>query len=134
MPIIAFNFTRINAERHEQKPGPMNIKNNVVLKDAIKTKLALGPQSQDVLRITFEFMSSYEPHRGHITLEGELIYLEKPDKIDSLAKAWAKDKKLPKDEARIAVNHILGKCNVEAIIISREINLPAPIQLPSIAK
>ncbi len=134
MPIIAFNFTRINAERHEQKAGPMNIKNNVVLKDAIKTKLALGAQSQDVLRVTFEFMSSYEPHRGHITLEGELIYLEKPEKIDSIAKAWQKDKKLPKDEARIAINHILGKCNVEAIIISREVNLPAPIELPSIAK
>ena len=134
MPVVTFSFTRISAERHEGKAGQINIKNNVTMRDVIKTKLALGPQSQDVLRVMFEFTSTYDPNRGHISFEGDVIYIEKPEKVESLLKAWQKDKKLPKEEARIIVNHILGKCNVEAILLSRELGLPSPIELPSIGK
>ena len=134
MPIVSFNYTKINAERLDMTPGPTDIKNNVNLKTVNKTKLTLGPQSQDVLRVTFEFTTFYEPKRGIIEIQGDIMYLEKPEKIDSRFKAWQKEKMLPKDESRIIINHILAKCNVEAILMSREINLPSPIQLPSIAK
>jgi hypothetical protein len=134
MPIVSFNYTKINAERYDFAPGPTNIKNNVVIKEVTKTKLALGAQSQDVLRIMFEFITFYEPRKGKISLEGEILHLDKPEKIEVLAKAWQKDKKLPKDETRILMNHVLNKCNVEAILMSREINLPSPVQLPSLGK
>ncbi len=133
MPIISFGFTKISGERKEQKSGQLNIKNGIVLKDAIKTKFTIGPQSQDVLRVLFEFTSKYDPNRGSITLEGEVLHLDKPEKIEALAKAWQKEKKLPKDDARVFINHILSKCNIEAILLSRELNLPSPIELPRIS-
>ena len=133
MSVIAFNFTKINAERKEQTKGQININNSVVIKDVVKTNLALGPQSQDVARVTFEFTSTYMPNRGIISLEGEVIELSKPDVLDSMVKSWKKDKKLPQEQSRSVINHILGKCNVEAIIISRELGLPSPIELPRIA-
>lgn len=134
MPIVSFNYTKINAERYDFAPGPTNIKNSAIIKEVSKTKLALGPQTQDVLRIIFEFITFYEPRKGKITLEGEILHLDKPEKIDALLKTWQKDKKLPKDETRILMNHVLAKCNVEAILLSREINLPSPVQLPSLGK
>ncbi|MBI4144920.1 hypothetical protein HY493_01815 [Candidatus Woesearchaeota archaeon] len=134
MPVISFNFTKISAERSEARPGSTNIKNSVVMNDVVKTSLKLGPQNQDVLRVLFEFTSTYEPDRGKIKLFGEVLYLEKPEKLDTLVKAWQKDKKLPKDEARSIVNHLLSKCNVEAILLSRELNLPSPIELPRLTK
>lgn len=134
MPVISFNFTKISAERAEQRAGSTNIKNSVVMNDVVKTNLKLGPQSQDVLRVLFEFTSAYEPDRGKIKLFGEVLYLDKPEKLDTLVKAWQKDKKLPKDEARSIVNHLLSKCNVEAILLSRELNLPSPIELPRLTK
>jgi len=133
MPIIAFNFTKINAERSETKTGQVTIKNSVNIKDAQKTKIAIGTTSQDVLRVLFEYTSAYEPSRGKITLEGEVLHVDKADKIDAALKSWQKDKKLPKDETRAVINHILSKSNVEAILLSRELNLPSPIELPRIA-
>lgn len=133
MPVIAFNFTKITADRQEQKPGTVNIKNSVVIKDAKKTNLNLGPQSQDVLRVTFEFTSTYEPKRGKIVLEGEVIHMDKPEKIEMMIKAWKKDKQLPRNESKSIINHLLSKCNVEAILLSRELNLPSPIELPRIS-
>jgi hypothetical protein len=133
MTIIAFNFTKIIAERASQKLGTVNVKNAVNLKDAQKTKIAIGPQNQEVLRVTFEFSSTYDPGIGKIAFEGDVIYLDKPDKIANAAKSWQKDKKLPKEEARVIINYILSKSNIEAIILSRELNLPSPIELPRIA-
>ena len=133
MPVIAFNFTKISAERQQQTSGTVNIKNSVVIKDVIKTNLKLGPQSQDVLRVTFEFVSNYEPNKGKIVLEGDIVHVDKPEKIDAMLKAWQKDKKLPKSDSRAIINHLLSKCNVEAILLSRELNLPSPIELPKIS-
>lgn len=133
MSIVAFNFTKISAERVQNPRGSVNVKNAVNIKDVHKTKLAIGNSSQDVLRIMFEFTSTYEPNLGKIALEGDILHVDKADKIESAFKSWQKDKKLPKEEARMAINHILGKCNVEAILLSRELNLPSPIELPRIA-
>ncbi|HSU73208.1 MAG TPA: hypothetical protein VLJ21_05160 [Candidatus Binatia bacterium] len=132
MTIIAFNFTKITAERKDQRPGSVSIKNSVNIKDVHKTKIALGPASQEVLRIMFEFTSTYDPSYGKIAFEGDVLHVDKADKIESAFKTWQKDKKLPKEEARAAINHILSRCNVEAIILSRELNLPSPIELPRI--
>jgi len=133
MPVVAFNFTKISAEKTAGKSGQVNVKNSVKIKDAAKTKLALGPQSQEVLRVVFEFTSTYEPGMGSIVMEGEVIHMDKPEKIDAMIKAWQKDNQLPRADSRPIINHLLSKCNVEAILLSRELNLPSPIELPRIA-
>ena len=134
MPVINFSFTNISGERRPFTSGGTTVKNAVVMKDITKTKVSFGPQSQDVLRITFEFTSDYEPNHGNITFRGEVLYLDKPEKLDALAKSWQKDKKMPKDEGREIGNHVLGRCNVEAILLSRELGLPSPIELPRLGK
>lgn len=133
MTVIAFNLNKINAERLLTKPSMTNVKNSVNIADVHKTKLAIGNSNQDVLRIMFTFTSNYEPNKGKIVLEGDVIHVDKVDKIESAFKSWQKDKKLPKDEARDVLNHILSKCNIAAILLSRELNLPSPIELPRIS-
>ena len=57
---------------------------------------------------------------------------EKPEQVKAIAADWKKSKKVPKEMMASVLNNLLSKCNVEALILSREINLPPPVQLPKV--
>ena len=69
---------------------------------------------------------------AQIQLEGDLLYLADDKLAKEIEDAWKKNKSLPKEVALVVFNKILHNCNVEALILSRELGLPAPIQLPKI--
>ena len=96
MAIVGLNFTKIQAEKLESTKGKVNISNNVVVKDVEKSNLSLGNQTQDGLKFTFVYTSKYEPNFGNIELNGNLIFLEEPGKIEETLTKWSKEKKLPK--------------------------------------
>ncbi|MBI2658791.1 hypothetical protein HYX05_01660 [Candidatus Woesearchaeota archaeon] len=58
--------------------------------------------------------------------------MEDPKKIKELLASWKKDKKVPKELMAGLLNTILTKCNIQALILSQEINLPAPIPMPKV--
>lgn len=130
--IVGFGFTKLSAERKEAAKGKIDINNNVTIKSVEESDLALGRDKQNVLRFIFEFTSKYEPSVGTILFEGELLYLEDPKKAKEILNGWKKDKKIPKELMAGLLNTILTKCNVQALILSQEINLPSPIPLPKV--
>lgn len=131
--IVGFGFTKLSAERKEAVKGKIDINNNVTIKDVKEDNFAFGKdKQQNVLRFVFEFTSRYEPDVGNILFEGELLYLEEPKKAKELLNDWKKDKKLPQEVMAGMLNTILTKCNVQALILSQEINLPPPIPLPKV--
>ena len=130
--IVGFGFTKLSAERREAAKGKIDINNNVAIKDIKEDNLSLGKDKQDVIRFIFEFASKYEPNVGSILFEGELLYMEEPKKVKEILASWKKDKKLPKEIMAGLLNTILTKCNIQALILSQEINLPAPIPLPEV--
>lgn len=132
MAIVGLNFNKITAEKKAGAKGKINISNNVSVKEVEQSNLNLGSQSQEGLKLTFEFTSKYEPDFGAIVLEGHLVYIEDPKKVKEVLAGWKKDKKLPNDVMRETLNAVLNKCNVQALILSREINLPPPIPMPKV--
>ena len=133
MAIVGFNFKKINVERKQDSvKGKVDIKNNVAITDVEKSDLALGGSSQKAVKIEFDFGVDYEPKLGSMKFIGDIIYLGEAAKIDELLKEWEKDKKLPKEIAAGVINTVLTKCNIQALILSQQINLPAPIQLPKV--
>ena len=130
--IVGFGFTKLSAERKEAAKGKIDINNNVTIKNVEESDLALGKDNQNVLRFIFEFTSKYEPAIGNILFEGELLYLEEPKKAKEILSSWKKDKKIPKEIMAGLLNTILTKCNVQALILSQEVNLPPPIPLPKV--
>jgi len=133
MTIIGMQFTKLLVEKMNPLTGKVSISNNVTLKDVEKTTMSIGKNKQDVMKFTYEFKASYEPKIALITLVGNLTYLEKAEKIEELIKQWKKEKKLPKEILTPVLNSIYTKCNIQALVMSREINLPPPIQLPKVA-
>ncbi len=132
MTIIGMQFSKISVEKMNPLAGKVSINNNVTIKNLEKTQITLGKTKQDVLRFTYEYKADYEPKIALITLVGNLTYLEKPEKINELIKQWKKDKNLPKEILTPVLNSIYTKCNVQALVMAREINLPPPIQLPKV--
>src|SRR3989338_536076 len=132
MAIVGFNFTRINVERKEMQKGKINISNNVAIKDVKPTDISLGKEKQDALKFTFEFTSRFEPKIGSIILGGDLLFLGDASKIKEVNEGWKKDKRVPKDIMTSILNTILAKCNIQALILSQEVNLPPPVPLPKV--
>ena len=130
--IVGFNFTKLSAEKNEKAKGKIDISNNVSIKDIQESDISFGKDKQSVIKFIFEFTSKYGPSVGTILFEGELLYLEEPKKIKELLGNWKKDKKVPKELMAGMLNTILTKCNIQALILSQEINLPPPIPIPKV--
>ncbi|MBS3114747.1 hypothetical protein J4448_06620 [Candidatus Woesearchaeota archaeon] len=130
--IVGFGFTKLSAEKKEVAKGKIDINNNVSIKDIKEDSFSLGNNNQNVLKFIFEFTSKYEPNIGNILFEGELLYMEDPKKVKEILSSWKKDKKIPKEIMGGLLNTILTKCNVQALILSQEINLPPPIPMPKV--
>ena len=132
MTILGFNFTKIEAEKKAGVKGKININNNVTIKDIGEIDFSIGKQKQNALKFVFQFVSSYEPGLGKIQFEGEILYLGDDKKNKEILANWKEDKKVPKDIMANMLNTILVKCNVQALIISQDLNLPPPIPLPKV--
>ena len=132
MTIVGLQFDKIVVDRTDVPTGKMSVKNNIVIKDIDKKDFSTNKMKQFVLLFKFEYVAEYEPKIAKITLNGTTTWLDQEAKIDEIAKGWKKDKKIPKDVMTPLLNNILNRCNIEALILAREVNLPPPIQLPRI--
>jgi hypothetical protein len=132
MSIISLNFIKMEAEKKSNAIGKVNITNNISINEVSAIKLSLGQNVQDGLKFRFEFISKYNPDLGLIRFNGELVALESEDLTKEILDEWKKNKALKKEVMANYLNHILGRCNIEALILSKEINLPPPIPLPKV--
>ena len=93
-------------------------------------QLTIGP-SEEILKFIFEFSVNYGT-AGDTLLEGHVVYMDSPEKIKEYLSSWEKDKSIPTDIMSQILNTILFKCNVKALNLSQEVNLPPHIQLPRV--
>lgn len=133
MAIVGFNFTKISAERKQDAvKGKIDIKNNVSIMGVEESDLGFGNESQKAAKITFDFNVNYEPKFGSMKFSGDVLFLGEAKKVDNMLEEWKKSKKLPQDMAAGIINTILTRSNIQALILSQQVNLPAPIQLPKV--
>lgn len=132
MPVVGLSFNKIVIEKLNPVKGKVQVNNNVALKDVEKTDLSIGATKQGALKFIFEFTANYEPKIANMTMNGYLTFFEKPEKVKEIVDGWKKDKKIPKDIMSAVLNTVLSRCNVEALIFAREVNLPPPIPLPKV--
>jgi len=132
MTIVGFNFTKLEAEKKDMVKGKININNNVSIKNVEEKKISLANEKQKVINFNFEFLAKYDPDVGSIKFTGEVLYMDTSSKVKEILDGWKKDKKLPKELMPIILNTVLNKCNIQALIISDQINLPPPIPMPKL--
>jgi hypothetical protein len=81
-----------------------------------------------LFQIDFRFTANYTG-LGYIKIEGHLTVADLGDKVMD---EWRRSNNLPVEDANLVHNAIVGNCMITALIISREIKLPAPIPIPRI--
>jgi len=132
MAIVGFDFTKINVEKKAAAKGNIKINNNVSIKEVKEEELTLGTIKQKALKFEFVFNTKYEPNLATIAFEGFILYLTKPEQIQGIINEWKKNKKLPKDITTPVLNAVLTRCNIQALILSKDLSLPSPIPLPKV--
>ena len=132
MSVIGFNITKIDAEKEKNPSGKVNVESNVSIKKVGTSDVSFGSPDEKVLDVSFEFKTSYSPEVGHITLGGNLLYLTKEKEAQEIADDWKETKKLDKTVVKPILNTILARGNIQALILSRDLNLPAPLRLPKV--
>ncbi len=131
MAIVGFSFTRILAEKQSAIRGKVDINNNVGLVAVEDTDISMA-QGKKGVRVKFQFQSRFEPGVGQIRLEGDVILLEDAKVAEDLLKEWKKSQALPQPVLAPVLNHILDRSNIQALILARDISLPAPVPLPKV--
>jgi len=134
MAIVGFNFTKILVEKKARIKGKVDIKNNVSVKNVETAELSLGRTKEKALKFTFEFTSEYSPDIGQILFNGDVLYMSENSNQDEILKGWKKNKQIPKETMGEILNTVLMRCNVEALLLSRDVNLPPPIPMPKIQR
>jgi hypothetical protein len=129
MSIIGFNFEKITVEKKNKITSKLNVKNNLSIVNVEQEKLNLT-STGDVLKFNFEYTANYEPKIGQIFLGGHILVMEESPKVKQILEDWKKDKKLPKELMSQILNTILAKCNIKALGLTQEVNLPPHIKLP----
>jgi len=129
MSIIGFNFEKIVVEKKNKISSKLSVKNNLSIVNVEQEKLNLT-NSGEVLKFNFEYTVDYEPKIGQIFLGGNILVMEDSKKVKEILDEWVKDKKLPKELMSQILNTILAKCNIKALGLTQEVNLPPHIKLP----
>jgi hypothetical protein len=132
MAILSFGFNKIFVEKNTKSSKQINIKSGLHILDVSSSDM-IKDAKQKAFSIKFKYDVDYEPKVGTINLEGDLLYLATEELAKKIEDTWNKNKSLPKEVGTVVFNRILQNCNIEALILSREINLPAPLQLPKIS-
>jgi hypothetical protein len=129
MQIIGFNLTKISAERKEKLIGNLQINQSVNIQEVIREKVPIS--KDEALKMKFNFAIDYKEDFARVEFEGNLILLPDKEELRNFLKEW-KDKKVP-NEVRIPLfNFIMNKCNIKALNLEDELNLPLHIPLPKV--
>ncbi|MEM4647861.1 MAG: hypothetical protein QXO12_00920 [Candidatus Pacearchaeota archaeon] len=124
MPIVDVVFDKIEVERKKEIKPSIKLNISLTFKDLIEEKEI---EDKKFISFVFDFLIDYDKE-AKVFLEGRTIYVDKKEEIEKLIKNWRKDKEFMKK----IYNFTLTKCNLKALFIEDQVNLPLHIPFPSI--
>ena len=127
MKIIGFNLIKISAERKEKVEGELKINQNIDIKDIQKESLPFT--SEDSIKIKFNFKIDYSEESASLEFEGYITILPDKGELKQFLDSW-KNKQLPENFRTPLFNFIMSKCNIKALNLEDEINIPYHVPMP----
>jgi hypothetical protein len=131
MAIIGFSFTKVFGEKRAPIHGQVSVNNNVAIVDVSDANITMA-QSKKGVKVHFSYDSKYEPGIGILQFEGDVVLLEDAKFAEEILASWKESKTVPKGLMMGLLNHVLERANIQALILSRDLGLPAPIPLPKV--
>ncbi len=132
MAVLGLSFKKLSVERKNSPKGQLNVTSNTNITNIEKSKMELESKDQDAVKFAFEFVTDYQPNVAVITVEGEVLWLDGKERIKDIMNAWKAKTKVPQQVMIPVLNTILSRANIAALVLSREMGLPVPLQLPRV--
>jgi hypothetical protein len=129
MRIIGFNLTKISVERQEKLEGKLEIKQNINVDNIIKEKIEIA--KEEAVKIEFTFSINYDPNFAKVEFKGYVLTMPEKEETKKILKEW-KNKKIPEEVKMGLFNFIMSKCNIKALSLEDEMNLPTHVPMPKI--
>ncbi len=121
---VRVSVNSISAERfwEQDKPAPagVHISTNVNIIGLEK--------KEDKLAAPFVVTIGYNPSIAQITIKGQALLLGSPDEVEKIHSDYKKQTPPP----QLLLQAITNTSLVEATVVSRSLNIPPPIPLPSV--
>ena len=130
MNIIAFGFNKISAEKKKQTFKDLEVATNIAIED-IKEDNVENLSSNKALRFEFTFSINYSPDIAIIEVKGFVIGLTEKEEYAAILKNW-KTKEVNPGFRIPLTNFIMNKCNIKAIDLEEQLNIPLHIPFPQI--
>lgn len=130
--IVGFQFTKLSVERHQLLQGKVSVRNDINIRDVKEHPLAGVKGSHKAVAFQFVFTVTYAPHVADITMLGEVYYAAEPKQIEDVLASWKSKKKVPADISLDVLNFVLQHCNIRALAMAQELNLPTHIPMPKV--
>src|SRR3989344_4911567 len=130
MQIIGFTLNKISIERKEKQQGKLEIKQNINIDDISTDKINIS--DKEIIQTSFTFSVNYSPDFARVELKGQIVLLPEKEELKDILKDWKK--KQISERFRIPLfNFIMSKCNIKALDLEDELNLPLHVPMPRIS-
>ena len=131
MAIIGFSLTKILLERKEAPIKKVEVKSKLHIPSMEKQDMKLI-EGKDTLRFNFEYDIEYAPKLANISFKGFVLFASDPKQSEEILREWNKNQRIDKDVQLQLYNYIFNKCNIKALQLEDDFNLPPHLQLPTI--
>ncbi|MFH0752841.1 MAG: hypothetical protein V1914_04585 [archaeon] len=136
MPIIGFAFDKILVENKitEKGENAQKVETHIVVSDIKEEKAGINTKDA-LLRLDFLFELVYDPKVADMLLGGHVDYVGPEKEVKKMLADWKKDKRnLDFESVRTILNLVLIKCNIKALELSQQVNLPPHLAMPLMGK
>jgi len=127
MKIVGFGIKRLLGEKNKIDTTGLKLNQNINIKDVYKEKLDIA--GEEVINLNFIFSVEYSDDYGKISIEGNVFILPEKDESKEFIKSL-KEKSIPERFKTPIFNFIMGKCNIKALSLEDELNLPLHVPMP----
>ncbi len=127
MKIIGFNLTSIHVDRKEIIDQSVQITQNVDIKDLTEEDVPIAEKK--AFKLSFNLIVKYSDDFANLEMGGNILIMPDEAEEKKLREAW-KEKKIPEDMRVPLFNFIMNKCNVKALHIEDEMNMPLHVPMP----
>jgi hypothetical protein len=131
MKLVGFNFNKISVEKEKQKPEKIKISSNIEISDIKEVVLKLVDSKEKILNVSFSYSLNYEPNFAKIDFNGSIMLSVDEKMAEEILSKW-KDKETAQDFKLAVLNVIFKKCNVKALQLEEEMNLPFHLPMASL--
>ena len=131
MKLIGFNFNKISIEKKSDKKENLKINTNINIVDISEIKTDFFNSKEILLGVQFNYTIDYSPSIAKIFFEGNILLSIDPKEAKEILKEW-KSKKLQDNFSNIVFNIVFRKCNIKALQLEDEMNLPLHLPMPII--